>query len=191
MNVLVKSSNGITQVSADAKLHAARWVFVCESIDSETADSFLKQMLLLLDEDDKKPIRVIINSPGGEVNAGLMMYDTIQLCKKKVKVITCCCGTAASMGAVLLSAGTKGERYLLRHSRVMVHEPLIKNGFGGSATSVRKTAEEILKIRDTLNDLLAENTGRTREEMDEATSYDNYMNAEEAVEFGLCDRIVC
>ena len=134
-----------------------------------------------------EPVNIYINSPGGEVNAGLMIYDAIQGSKLEINMI--CTGLAASMAAVLLAGGQRGSRYILRHSKVMIHEPLLANGVGGSATSIRKISESIIETREMINEILAKHTGKTVEEINDATSFDNYMRAEEAIAFGLCDRI--
>jgi len=117
-----------------------------------------------------------------------LIYDLMQGCKNEVH--TYCIGRAASMGAILLAAGTKGHRYILPHSEVMIHEVLVRGGIGGSATSISKMSQSINESRDTLNAILARHTGKTIEEINEATSFDNFMNARQAVEFGICDEII-
>ena len=117
------------------------------------------------------------------------MYDIIEFCKKKCIVETCCLGRAASMGAILLAAGTEGHRLILPHSEVMIHEVLVQGGISGSATSISRISDSINESRDEMNAILAKHTGRTMEEIQKATSFDNFMNAEEAIEFGICDKI--
>ena len=148
--------------------------------------SFTMQ-LLSLQADGNAEIDIYINSPGGEVNAGLAIYDMIRVCPAPINMY--CIGLAASMGALLFSAGEKGRRYILPHSKVMIHEPLIPRGVGGSASSIKSTADSILKTRELLNGILARNTRKTVEEIDKATDHDNFMTAEEAISFGLCDTI--
>ena len=135
----------------------------------------------------KKKLRLFINSPGGSVTAGLAMLDAMTAYPYELSVF--CTGLAASMGAVLLAGGRVGHRYILPHSKVMIHEPLIAGGLGGSATSIQRTAESIIETKKVLNSLLAKFTGRTVEEIDKCTAFDNFFNAEEAIEFGLCDKI--
>lgn len=144
-------------------------------------------MLLRAAARERKKLRLFINSPGGSVSAGLAMLDAMNAYPHDISI--CCTGIAASMGAVLLAGGRVGQRYILPHSKVMIHEPLIAGGLGGSATSIQRTAESIIETKKVLNSLLAEFTGRTIEEIDRSTAFDNFFNAEEAIEFGLCDRI--
>ena len=132
-------------------------------------------------------VTIILNTDGGEVNAGLAIYDLIQSYPYDITII--CVGIAASMGAILLAGGRKGRRFILPHSKVMIHEPLITKGFGGSATSIEQKAKTILDVKQQLNEILSKHTGRTLEEINKATAFDNYMSAEEAVEFGICDAI--
>ena len=143
-------------------------------------------MLFLMN--DNKPIDIYINSCGGEINAGLAIYDMIQSCKNKLSMY--CVGQASSMAAVLLASGQKGRRFILPHSSVMIHEALLRGGVSGSATSISRISESILETRDMVNGILAEHTGKTLEEINRATCFDNMMNAEEAVSFGICDKIV-
>lgn len=160
-------------------------IFIDEPINSHTATAFALAMLQMNDE--KKDVSIFINSPGGEIVAGLMMYDIIRSYKYPIDIY--CTGLAASMAAILLSSGKKGHRFILPHSKVMIHEPLIEGGVGGSATTIEKTAQSILEVRSLINGILAENTGKTLEEINSATVFDNFMNAEQAVDFGLCDEI--
>ena len=134
-----------------------------------------------------KKVTIYLNSPGGEVTAGLIIYDIIQDYPYDLKIV--CTGLAASMGAILLAGGRKGNRFILPHSKVMIHEPLISNGFGGSATKIEQKAQMILDVKRQLNEILAKHTGKSLEEINKATAFDNLMSAEEAVEFGICDAI--
>ena len=184
---LNESSDGTMEISLEAKHLTDRKVFVTGEVTDRMADEFTSKMMLLTGSDE--PIDIILNSPGGSVNAGLVIYDLIQECEGKVPINIYCTGRAASMGAVILAGGQKGRRFILPHSKCMIHEPLIQGGVGGSASSIKKTAESILETRSVTNGILAKHTGKTVEEIDEATSFDNYMNAEEAIRFGLCDEI--
>lgn len=187
MFIQVKSSNGITQVTLEAKLLSQRKVFVEGEITTESANDFMKQIIFLNTEDAAKSIDVFINSPGGEINAGLLMYDIIQSSKAPIRMF--CTGHAYSMGAVLFASGRHG-RYLLPHSELMIHEPLLGNRVGGNASSIRSVSEKLMKERMRINKILAQHTGRTMEEIAEATEYDHYFNSEESVKFGLADRVV-
>ena len=182
----VESAHGTREISLNTRHLMNRSIFLTGSIDYEMANAFLSQ-LIYLEEESNEPITIYINSPGGEVNAGLMIYDAIQGSNLTINMI--CTGIAASMAALLLAGGQKGKRYILKHSKVMIHEPLIANGVGGSATSIKNISESILETREIVNGILAVHTGRSIEEINDATSFDNFMNAQEAVEFGLCDVI--
>ena len=184
--VEVESVNGTREISLYTRHLMNRNLFLTGEINADMANSFVAQ-LLYLEETPDEPVNIYINSPGGEINAGLMIYDAIQGSRLEINMI--CTGLAASMAAVLLAGGQHGSRYILRHSKVMIHEPLLANGVGGSATSIRKISESIIETRELVNGILAKHTGKTVEEINEATSFDNYMSAEEAIAFGLCDRI--
>lgn len=160
-------------------------LFVTGGIDMPMSNRFASAMLHL--SADNRPVDIYINSHGGMVDAGLMMYDIIQSYKGEVNIY--CMGLAASMAAVLLAGGQKGRRFILPHSRVMIHEPLIAGGMGGSATTIEKTAKNILDVKKLINGILAKHTGRSIQEVDEATAEDNYMDAHQAIEFGICDEI--
>lgn len=181
-----ESVNGIQEVSLYTNAFSNRKLFLFGSIDEKTVYSFTAQMLYLM-EDEQSPIDIYINSPGGEVNSGLAIYDLIQSCKAPINMY--CIGMAASMGALIFAGGKKGHRFMLPHSKVMIHEPLIPNGVGGSASSIKSTADSILQTRELLNGILAKHTGKTLEEINKATDHDNFMTANEAIEFGLCDKV--
>ena len=187
MNVLVKSSSGITQVSADSKLLSQRKVFIEGEISSESACEFIKKILILNEEDTDKPIDVLINSPGGEINSGMAIYDVIQASKAPIRMF--CIGRAYSMGAVLFSSGNHG-RYMLPHSELMLHEPLLGNLVSGNSSSIQSISESLLETKRRMNQILARHTGKSEEEVEKATSYDHYYSPEESREFGLCDEIV-
>ena len=185
-SIEVESAHGTREVSLTTRHLMNRNIFLTGSIDSEMANNFLSQFLYLEQESDE-PVTIYINSPGGEVNSGLMIYDTIQGSKLPINIV--CSGLAASMAAILLAGGQKGRRYIMKHSKVMIHEPLIANGVGGSATSIKNISDSILETRAIVNGILSEHTGKPIEEIDEATSFDNYMNADEAIAFGICDKV--
>lgn len=143
--------------------------------------------MLLVKEDSNKPIDIYINSPGGEVNAGLMIYDTLKGIKTEINIH--CIGMAASMAAIILAGGQKGHRFILPHSKTMIHEPLISGGVGGSATSIQRTAESIMETKRLTVELLAKDTGKKEKDIEAAVAFDNYMNAKETIAFGICDSI--
>ena len=184
---LDESAGGRSEMTLDARELSNRTIFLKDEVNDEMANDFVSKMMYLMESDE--PINIIINSPGGAVDAGLVIYDMIQSCEGKIPINIYCMGKAMSMGAVILAGGQKGRRFILPHSRCMIHEPLIRGGAGGSATSIKKTADKILETKAITNGLLAKHTGKSIEEIDEATSFDNFMNAEEAVKFGLCDEI--
>lgn len=177
---------GKTVIPLHSRLLTERRIFITEEITSETAVNFMQSMMYLSNEN--KPVDIYISSPGGEINAGLAIYDMIQSCKNRVNIY--CVGQASSMAAVLLASGQKGRRFILPHSCVMIHEALLRGGVSGSATSISRISESILETRDMVNGILAKHTGRTLDEINQATSFDNMMNAEEAVSFGICDKII-
>lgn len=182
---LFENADGMREVDIRS-LHLSKGrIFLEGDITSETANWFAAAMLRLADE--QEDAFIFINSPGGEVNAGLMMYDILRSFPGRLTVV--CTGLAASMGAVLFAAGQKGRRFILPHSKVMIHEPLIAGGMGGSATSIEKTAQNILGIKALLNGILSECTGRTVEEINRLTKEDYYMDAQQAVDLGICDGI--
>ena len=187
MNTIVKSSHGITLVPVTSKLLAERKIFIEDEITLASACDIVRSLMILVKEDPNKPIDIYINSPGGRVDAGLMIYDTLKGMKTEVNLH--CIGMAASMAAVILAGGKKGHRYILPHSKTMIHEPLISGGVGGSATSIQRTAESIMETKRLTVELLAKDTGKKEKEIETAVSFDNYMNAEESIAFGLCDSI--
>jgi ATP-dependent Clp protease protease subunit len=157
-----------------------------EEVNDATASLVVAQLLYLEGQDCDKDISFYINSPGGSVTAGLAIYDTMQYIKADVSTI--CFGLAASMGAFLLSSGAKGKRVALPNSEIMIHQP--SGGFQGQATDIQIHAENILKIKSNLNKILAENTGKTVDEIRDASERDNFMSAEEAKAFGLIDKVI-
>lgn len=187
MNIQVKSSNGISVMPIETRLLADRKVFVEGEIDAAAALEFVKQILLLNREDGAAPIDVLVNSPGGEVNSGMLMYDVIQASRAPIRMF--CLGRAYSMAAVLFASGNHG-RYILPHAELMIHEPLLGNRVGGSTSSLKSISDSLLEVKRKMNRILAKHTGKSEEEIEQATSYDHYLSPEEAVAFGLCDEIV-
>ncbi len=185
--VEVESHNGVRELSIYTKHLTNRRVFLNGPIDRDMANDIVAQ-LLYLQEESEEPIYFYINSNGGEINAGLFIYDVLQ--SISIPIYMYCTGMAASMAAILLAGGQKGRRYILPHSKTMIHEPLLVEGMGGSATSIRNISNSILETKQIVNGILAKHTGRTLEEVDKATAFDNYMNAEKTVEFGICDKVV-
>jgi ATP-dependent Clp protease protease subunit len=169
-----------------SRLLKDRVVMLGTAIDDDIANVVIAQLLFLDSEDPGKDIMVYINSPGGDVSAGLAIYDTMQFLH--CDVATYCMGQAASMGSFLLAAGTKGKRYALPHARVMIHQPLA--GFQGQATDIDIHAREILNARDTLNGLYAKHTGQTVEKIRHDTERDNFMSPSQAMEYGLIDEVL-
>jgi ATP-dependent Clp protease protease subunit len=184
--VIEQTSRGERSYDIYSRLLKERVIFVVGPIEDHMANLVVAQLLFLESENPDKDISIYINSPGGSVTAGLAIYDTMQFIKPDIS--TLCVGQAASMGAVLLAAGTKGKRYSLPHSRVMIHQPL--GGFQGQASDIDIHAKEILKIRQQLNELLAHHTGQNIETIDNDTERDNFMGAETAVNYGLIDQVL-
>lgn len=184
--VVEQTSRGERSYDIYSRLLKDRIIFLGEEVNDATASLVVAQLLFLESEDPTKDIYLYINSPGGSVTAGFAIYDTMNYIKCDVSTI--CIGMAASMGAFLLSGGTKGKRLALPNAEIMIHQP--SGGARGQETEIRIVAEEILKTRKKLNEILAANTGRTFEQLEVDTERDNYMTAQEALEYGLIDRIV-
>ncbi len=184
--VIEQTSKGERSYDIYSRLLKDRIIFLGEEVNETTASLVVAQLLFLEAEDPKKDISLYINSPGGSVTAGMAIYDTMKFIKCDVSTI--CMGMAASMGAFLLAGGTKGKRYILPNAEVMIHQP--SGGARGQATEIQIVAENILKTKKKLNQILAENTGRDIAEIERDTERDNYMTAEEAVAYGLVDEIV-
>jgi len=184
--VVEQTSRGERSYDIFSRLLNDRIVFLGEEVDDNTASLVVAQLLYLEAQDPDKDIQFYINSPGGSVTAGMAIYDTMQYIKADVSTI--CVGLAASMGAFLLAAGAKGKRFALPNSEIMIHQP--SGGFQGQATDIRIHAENILKIKDNLNRILSEKTGRPLDQVAAACERDNFMSAEEAKEFGLIDSVI-
>lgn len=184
--VIEQTARGERSYDIYSRLLKERVIFIVGPVEDYMANVVVAQLLFLESENPDKDISIYINSPGGSVTAGMAIYDTMQFIKPEIS--TLCIGQAASMGAVLLAAGTNGKRYSLPHSRVMIHQPL--GGFQGQASDIDIHAREILKIREKLNQLLAHHTGQSLETIDNDTERDNFMDAEMAKNYGLIDEVL-
>ncbi len=184
--VLEQTSRGERTYDIYSRLLKDRIIFLGEEVNDVTASLVVAQLLFLESEDPSKDISLYINSPGGAITAGMAIYDTMQYIKCDVSTI--CIGMAASMGAFLLAGGTKGKRFALPNAEIMIHQPL--GGAQGQATEIEIAAKHILKTKEKLNRMLAENCGKSYEEICEATERDNWMSAEEATAYGLIDCVV-
>ena len=184
--VIEQSGQGDRAFDIYSRLLRERIIFLGTDVNDQVADALVAQMLFLEADDPEKDIQLYINSPGGSVTAGFAIYDTMQ--QVSPDVITICYGLAASMGAFLLSGGTKGKRLALPNSRIMIHQPL--GGAQGQAVEIEIQAKEILYLKETLNSLLAEHTGQNIEKISEDTDRDHFLSPEEAVEYGLIDKVV-
>lgn len=184
--VIEQSGRGERAYDIYSRLLKERVVFLVGPVNDLTANLVVAQLLFLEAENPDKDISLYINSPGGSVTAGLAIYDTMQFIKPDVS--TLCIGQAASMGALLLTAGAKGKRYCLPNSRVMIHQPL--GGFQGQASDIEIHAKEILYLRHRLNEILATHTGQSIKQIERDTDRDNFMSAEQSVSYGLVDRVI-
>lgn len=184
--VVEQSGRGERAYDIYSRLLKDRIIFLGGPIDDNVANVVIAQLLFLEFEDPDKDIHLYINSPGGVVTAGLAIYDTMQYIKPDVSTI--CIGQAASMGSVLLAAGAKGKRYALPYSRIMIHQPL--GGAQGQSTDIQIQAREILRIRETLNEILSRHTGQSVKKLTEDTERDNFMSALEAKKYGLIDEVI-
>jgi ATP-dependent Clp protease protease subunit len=184
--VIEQSGRGERAYDIYSRLLKDRIIFIGEQVEDSMSNIIIAQMLFLESEDPDKDINIYINSPGGSVTAGLAIYDTMQYIRPDVATI--CMGQTTSMAALLLASGTKGKRYALPHSRVMIHQPL--GGAQGQATDIDIHAREILKIRDNLNAILAKHTGQDIARIRKDTERDFFMSSEEAKEYGIVDRVI-
>ena len=184
--VIEQSGRGERAFDIYSRLLRERIIFLGTGINDQVSDSLVAQLLFLEAEDPEKDIQIYINSPGGSVTAGMAIYDTMQ--QISPDVVTICFGVAASMGAFLLSGGTKGKRLALPNSRIMIHQPL--GGAQGQAVEIEIQSKEILFLKKTLNSLLAEHTGQALEKINEDTERDYFLSPSEAVEYGLIDKVI-
>ena len=188
MSIFIESrtSAGTQTIPVESRLLTNRIVFIQGDITDQTANECTQSLLFLALEDKKKPITILINTNGGSITAGMLIYDTIQTLG--VPIRTVCWGKSYSMGAIILAAGTAG-RYILPNSEVMIHEPLISNGVGGSASSVCSMTEKLLETKKKMNRILAKHSKLSVEEVEKETRYDHYLTAEEALQLGFVDEI--
>jgi ATP-dependent Clp protease, protease subunit len=187
--VVEQTSRGERSYDIYSRLLKDRIILLGTAVTDDVANAIVAQMLFLEMENPEKDISIYINSPGGSVTAGMAIYDIMQFVKCDVSTV--CIGMAASMGALLLAAGTKGKRFVLPHSRVLIHQPLIMGGgIQGQASDIEIHAKEIIKTKNRLTEILVKHTGQKFDTVTQATDRDNYMTAEEAKEFGLVDEVV-
>ena len=184
--ILEERQLNVTQMDVFSRLMADRIIFLGTEIDDTVANVVIAQLLYLSSQDPEAPITMYLNTPGGSVYSGMAIYDTMQYIPNDIQTV--CTGLAASMGSILLCGGTKGKRYALPHSRVMIHQPLGNTGHG-QATDIEIYAKEILKIKDELADVIANNTGKNVKQVIKDMDRDNWMTAEEALKYGLIDEI--
>jgi ATP-dependent Clp protease, protease subunit len=184
--VIEQTSKGERSYDIYSRLLKDRIIMLSGEVNDQVASSIVAQLLFLEAQDPDKDIYFYINSPGGVVTSGFSMYDTMNYIKPDIATI--CIGQAASMGAFLLSAGTKGKRYALPHSRIMIHQP--SGGAQGQSTDIQIQAKEIQRLKDSLNEIMAKNTGKTLKQVEKDTERDNFMSAEEALKYGLIDKVL-
>lgn len=186
--VVEQSGRGERSYDIFSRLLNDRIVMLCDQVTDASASVVIAQLLYLESQDSEKDISLYINSPGGSCTAGMAIYDTMQYIKCDVSTI--CIGMAASMGAFLLSSGAKGKRIALPNSEIMIHQPLISGGLSGQCTDIKIHSDHLVRTRQRLNEILAENTGKSIEQIAIDTERDNYMYADEALEYGLIDKVI-
>lgn len=184
--VVEQTGRGERSYDIYSRLLKDRIIMLSGEVNDQVASTVVAQMLFLEAQDPDKDIYFYINSPGGVITSGLSMFDTMNYIKPDI--VTICIGQAASMGAFLLASGTKGKRYALPHARIMIHQP--SGGAQGQSTDIQIQAQEIQRLKDTLNEILAEKTGKTAKRIEKDTERDNFMSAQEAVEYGLIDKVL-
>jgi ATP-dependent Clp protease protease subunit len=184
--VVEQTGRGERSYDIYSRLLKDRIIMLSGEVNDQVASSIVAQLLFLEAQDPDKDIYFYINSPGGVITSGLSMFDTMNYIKPDI--VTICIGQAASMGAFLLSSGTKGKRYALPHARIMIHQP--SGGAQGQSTDIQIQAQEIQRLKDTLNEILAEQTGKTTKRIEKDTERDNFMSAREALEYGLIDKVL-
>ena len=183
-----RSSSGTSIIPLDADLLSTRKIFITGEITHETADNFLKSIMKLISTDETSPIKVIIDSPGGEVDSGLMIYDIIQSSETPIEIY--CTGIAYSMAAVLFLSGTPGNRFILPNSKVMIHSPLVNNFGGGNTSSVEELSKSLKNTKRKLDSIISTHTGKKIKDIEKATSKDTFFDANEAIEYGIADKII-
>ena len=186
--VVEQTSRGERSYDIFSRLLNDRIIMLSDQVNDTTASLVVAQLLFLESQDTEKDIALYINSPGGSITSGMAIYDTMQYIKCDVSTI--CIGMAASMGAFLLAAGAKGKRFALPNSEIMIHQPLISGGLSGQCTDIKIHSDHLLRTRQKMNELLALNTGKPIEQVQADTERDNYMTAQEALEYGLIDKVI-
>ena len=186
MNTITRSNQGVQEVSIEAMARSLRRSYLFGEVTDEIAMNFAKEVAYFQQEDSGKPVKVFINSPGGSVEAGMFIYDIIQTAGVSIKLY--CLGKAYSMAAIIFACSKHG-RYLLPHSKIMIHEPLIQSGIGGKTSSVQTLANDMLRTKASLAEVLQEHTGQPAEKLEEVMKDDTFFTAQEAVDFGLADGI--
>ena len=187
MKYILKSCHGFDLVPIESQLLMRRTIFIEGEIKSETACEFLREIMLLVSEDSERPINVLINSLGGEISAGLLIYDIIQTCSTPIKMF--CVGRAYSMAAILIACGNHG-RYILPNSELMLHEPIVEEQISGNNSSIQSIAKSMMKIKNRINSILAKHTKKDESKIEEVTVFNHIFNSEESVKFGLVDKII-
>ena len=186
--VIEQTSRGERSYDIFSRLLNDRIIMLSDEINDTTASLVVSQLLYLEGQDPEKDISIYINSPGGAITSGMAIYDTMNYIKCDVSTI--CIGMAASMGSFLLSAGTKGKRFALPNSEILIHQPLISGGLSGQCTDIKIHTDHLVRIRERLNRILSENTGKSIEVINQDTERDNYMTADQATEYGLIDKVI-
>ncbi|MBQ9078751.1 MAG: ATP-dependent Clp endopeptidase proteolytic subunit ClpP [Ruminococcus sp.] len=186
--VVEQTSRGERSYDIFSRLLNDRIIMLSDQVNDATASLVVAQLLYLESQDPEKDISLYINSPGGSITSGMAIHDTMQYIKCDVSTI--CIGMAASMGAFLLAAGTKGKRFALPNSEIMIHQPLISGGLSGQCTDIKIHSDHLVRIRQKMNEMLAANTGKSLEQIQLDTERDNYMTAQEAMEYGLVDKVI-
>ena len=187
-NVVEETPRGTRGWDIFSRLLKDRIIFLGTPVNDQISNSIIAQLLFLESEDPEKEISLYINSPGGAVTSGMAIYDTMQYIRPDISTI--CMGQASSMGAVILAAGTAGKRFALPNSRILIHQPMVRGGIGGQATDIDIQADEILRMRERINDILVEHTGQSKERIRKDTDRDYFMSAEDAKEYGLIDEVI-
>lgn len=186
--VVEQTSRGERSYDIFSRLLNDRIIMLSDQVNDATASLVVAQLLYLESQDTEKDISLYINSPGGSITSGMAIYDTMQYIKCDVSTI--CIGMAASMGAFLLAAGAKGKRFALPNSEIMIHQPLISGGLSGQCTDIKIHSDHLVRTRQRMNEMLAENTGKPLEQVQADTERDNYMTAQEALEYGIIDKVI-
>jgi len=187
-NVVEETPRGSRGWDIFSRLLKDRIIFLGMPVNDQISNSIIAQLLFLESEDPEKEISLYINTPGGAVTSGMAIYDTMQYVRPDISTI--CMGQASSMGAVILAAGTAGKRFALPNSRILIHQPMVRGGIGGQATDIDIQADEILRMRERINEILVEHTGQSKERIRKDTDRDYFMSATEAQEYGLIDEVI-